>query len=474
MDKNRLKQILGDPIGMHKEMFPERGDAQTQVLEQLHRRHTQLEKEYKAYRDETGRLSRQIGEARKSGNSARANALITRMRELSDEHAGLPTRITEIEDRIVSVFQSDTYKCNKAPRTSAARWRNDSSSAESSRISLLPATGQDAEWNDYVDIHPAATLYHRSEWRHVIGRCFGHPHYYLLSRRASGEISGILPLIRLKSPWFGDFLVSMPYFNYGGALGDSQECENLLIERANSLAGELGVSHAEYRDDIERQGMPCRMDKVNMILDLPGTPDALWDALGAKLRAQIKRPSRERPTVRRGGQDCLDDFYHVFSRNMRDLGTPVYSKEFFRSILSVFSRYAAIMVISINGKPVSGAFLMKHGRMLEIPWASTIADFNHTAVNMLLYWETLKYAIESGCDRFDFGRSSIESGTYRFKQQWGARPRQMYWNYWMRSGGEPPRINPSNPKYRSAIALWRRLPLPIANLLGPHVVKYIP
>lgn len=473
MDKNRLKRILDDPVGMYKGMFQEQDNELTRELEQLHRRHDQLKKEYKACRGEAGRLSRQIGEAKISGESETIDLLKRRMRELSGECGELHTRMTEMEDRILSVFRVDIRKI-KATGTDAVRWRNDPKPDQYSRISLLAATGQDAEWNDYVDVHPAATLYHRSEWRHVIGRCFGHPHYYLLSRRTSGAISGVLPLIRLKSPWFGDFLVSMPYFNYGGALGDSQECENVLIERANSLADELGVSHVEYRDDIERQDMPCRMDKVNMILDLPGTPDALWDALGAKLRAQIKRASRERPTVRRGGQDCLDDFYHIFSRNMRDLGTPVYSKEFFRSILSGFSRYSAIMVVSINGKPVSGAFLMKHGRMLEIPWASTIADFNHTAVNMLLYWEVLKYAIESGCDRFDFGRSSIESGTYRFKQQWGARPRQMYWNYWMRCGGEPPRINPSNPKYRSAIALWRRLPLPIANLLGPHVVKYIP
>ena len=269
-------------------------------------------------------------------------------------------------------------------------------------------------------------------------------------------------------------MVSMPYFNYGGAIADTPEIEQQLIDTANKQAEELGLSHIEYRDDISRSGMPARTDKVNMILPLPDDDAVLWQGFNAKLRAQIRRAQRESHQVLTGGHNCLQDFYTVFARNMRDLGTPVYSRRFFEQILQTFPQQSKIVVIRLGQRPVAAAFLLAHGERMEIPWASTIRDVNHLSINMMLYWEVLKLATRSGCRFFDFGRSSKDAGTYRFKQQWGAQPQPCYWHYWLPDGAEPPKLNPDNPKYALAIRLWQKLPVWASKLLGPPIVRNLP
>jgi FemAB-related protein (PEP-CTERM system-associated) len=246
------------------------------------------------------------------------------------------------------------------------------------------------------------------------------------------------------------------------------------MEAANQWADRRGVSHIEYRDDMPREGLPVRSEKVSMILPLPSSPSQLWNRFTSKLRSQIRRPQREDPYLVSGGPERLDDFYKVFARNMRDLGTPVYGKAFFRNILTTFPENSWVTVMYLRKQPVSAGFLIGYGQTLEIPWASTIRDVNHLSVNMLLYWEVLKAAIERGYQHFDFGRSSRDASTFRFKQQWGARPKQLYWHYWLREDRELPALSPSNHKYAMLIALWKRLPVPVANRLGPPVVKNLP
>ena len=133
-----------------------------------------------------------------------------------------------------------------------------------------------------------------------------------------------------------------------------------------------------------------------------------------------------------------------------------------------------LIVIDIAGKPAAAAFLLGSGQSMEIPWASSLRKYNSIGVNMLLYWEALQVAIAGNYKQFDFGRSTMDSGTYRFKRQWGAKPRQLYWHYWLRSGNGAPKLNPDNPKYRFAIAVWRRMPVLFANFLGPRIVRYLP
>lgn len=329
------------------------------------------------------------------------------------------------------------------------------------------------QWDDYVDRHPQAGLYHRVGWRGVIHSVFGHDSIYLIARKGE-EIVGVLPLIRLKSRLFGDYLVSMPYFNYGGAVSDAPEVSQLLMDTAAAKARELGCSHAEFRDTRPRAPWPVRTDKVSMELPLVSDAAALWASFSPKLRAQIRKPQKEGAEFIRGGSELLADFYAVFARNMRDLGTPVYPKKFFGEILDRFPRQANIVLVRHKQRAVAAGFLLGYRDRLEIPWASSLREFNSLGVNMLLYAETLRMAVEQGYRVFDFGRSSVGSGTYKFKKQWGASERQLFWHYWLADGGQLPRLNPGNPKYRLAISLWRRLPLFVANRLGPCIVKNLP
>ena len=289
----------------------------------------------------------------------------------------------------------------------------------------------------------------------------------------------MLPLVRQRSRLFGDFLTSLPFLNYAGALADSITMEDELMRAAGRLGERLGVQHVEFRDMAPRSGWPCRDDKVSMKLALPDDPAVLLTALGSKLRAQIRRPERESATVElcsgaAGASRLIDDFYAVFAHNMRDVGTPVYTKRWFAAICADFADQVTISVARIRGRPVGAAFLMRHRQTMEVPWASTRRAANPSGINMLLYWRHLVYAMNEGCRVFDFGRSTRDAGTYRFKQQWGAQPTPLYWHYWLREGAQLPQLNPDNPRFRRAITAWQQLPVWVTRIVGPPIVRAIP
>jgi len=343
------------------------------------------------------------------------------------------------------------------------------------KICLLDS-GTEKAWDDFVNQHEHASIYHLSQWRHLINQQFGHSSEYLYAKQVNdGAIIGVLPIIQLKSRLFGHFMVSMPYFNYGGALADSSSVEVALMKYACERAKKLGVGHIEFRDIAPRvDNWPVRMDKVAMILEFPESADELWKTLGAKRRAQIKRPLREGMEIIAGGVDLIDEFYEVFARNMRDLGTPVYAKDFFLAILNTFHSTSHIVIIRHKNRAVAAAFLLGWRSRMEIPWASTLREANPLGVNMLLYWEVLKFSIEKGYKSFDFGRSTIDSGTYRFKKQWGAKPQQHYWHYWLRPNADIPQLTTSGAKYQLAISIWKKIPVGLTKLIGPSIVKNLP
>jgi FemAB-related protein (PEP-CTERM system-associated) len=332
-----------------------------------------------------------------------------------------------------------------------------------------------ARWDAFVAKVPHASSYHQYLWRRVMERACGCRTHYLLAESPDGSVAGVLPLAQLQSRLFGNFLVSLPYFNYGGPLATGAAADAALIGRAERLAAELGASHMELRETSAREGRwPVRADKVAMLLPLASDPDAQFAAFGAKLRAQVRRPGREGATVERGGLELLDHFYAVFARNMRDLGTPVYGKAFFRTILEALGDGAELVVVSVQGRAAAAGLIVHYRGTTEIPWASSLREWNRIGVNMLLYWEVIQAAISRGSTCFDFGRSTIGAGTYQFKAQWGAKPRPLYWHYWLREGRSMPGLSPANPKFALAIEAWRRMPVWAANLVGPRIVRYLP
>ena len=336
------------------------------------------------------------------------------------------------------------------------------------------AVHQYAAWDAFVQQQPDASLYHLSGWRTICMQAFGHDCPYLAAWRG-GHIVAVLPLVRLQSRLFGHFMVSVPFFNYGGLLGGDAPARSALLVQAVALAQTEGCSHIELRERRPLPGWPSRTDKVSMQRALPETPEQLWSELGSKLRAQIKKAQRNGLRFEQGGAELLDDFYAVFCTNMRDLGTPVYGKDFFATILRQAPGRPRLFIGRTQaGQAVSASLVVQHQGTMEVPWASTLRSAKGLNANMELYWQMLSCACSEGCTVFDFGRSSRDSATFRFKKQWGAEPVELHWNYWLASGGELPRLNPDNPKYRLAIAAWQRLPLWATRLIGPRLVKYLP
>ena len=412
-------------------------------------------------------LSRQIGEAKRAGQPAM---------ELIKERKQVQQSLETHAKPCPAASNVEATQGTEAIQAHAKALANSNPSPETDANLVVRAfTPADAaRWDRFVEQHPQASVYHLMGWRAVCESAFGHHCPYLLAE-SDGELLGVLPLVQLNSRLFGNFLVSMPYFNYGGALCHSETARQALLKAASDLARDAGCSHLELRDTRPMSGWPARTDKVAMWLTLPGSVDALWQTIGSKVRAQIKKAREAELSFSFGGAELLDDFYRVFSIHMRDLGTPVYSRHFFATILQKGPGQPVLVVgRDQSGNPVSVAMLLRFGQRMEVPWASTLRSAHGANTNMALYWQLLAFACEQGCHQFDFGRSTQDAPTYRFKKQWGAQPVQLHWHYWLADGGNLPQLNPNNPKYRLAIRAWKRLPVWLTRVVGPPIVRNLP
>ncbi len=324
---------------------------------------------------------------------------------------------------------------------------------------------------------------HDPGWLAVLRESMGHITMALIAREegAGGMIVGYLPLALVKSRLFGRFLVSLPYLNRAGIVSADPGVRHELLEAATELADKFAVQYLELRhqeNSLEHVSISqSRGDKVQMMLGLPGEAEDLWTGYSAKVRNQIRKGDKVGLSIRFGGPELLDGFYGVFSTNMRDLGTPVYPRQLFGSILKTFKGDAELAVASHDGRAVAGALLI-HARVdgvveAQVPSASSLRDAKHTNANMWMYHQLLMRAVGRGAGVFDFGRSTPDSGTYRFKKQWGASPRAATWQYYLREG-DVGAVRPDNPKYQRRIAAWQRLPVWVTRLVGPKIVRGIP
>jgi FemAB-related protein (PEP-CTERM system-associated) len=344
-------------------------------------------------------------------------------------------------------------------------------SQEGQHGSVTVATERDqAQWDGYVRAQRAACGYHAWNWRRVF-ESFGHECLYLIAQRA-GRVHGVLPLVHISSRLFGRSMTSLPFLNYGGVVADSDAVARGLLESASELARQRHCHHVELRHTARRfEDLPYKQHKVSMRLPLQS---GMWEILDRKVRNQIRKAEKSQLTVERGGEERLSEFYAVFSRNMRDLGTPVYAKEFFRTILGTFASQTRLIIVRLDTTPVAAGLTYRDGGTIEIPWASSIRDYNSLCPNHLLYWHAIESAAAEGCATFDFGRSTPHEGTYKFKEQWGSSPVPLFWEYYLPGGGDLPDQSPKNPKFRMMVEAWKRCPLWLANAIGPHIVRSIP
>lgn len=336
-------------------------------------------------------------------------------------------------------------------------------------------TGHLDRWEAFVRRRGRVPLSYHPAWPAVLARGLGHAPYWL-EAAAGDEVRGLLPLAYVRSLLFGRFLVGLPYLNYGGLIADDDATARLLIDRAVELAGQLGVRRLELRHEraVDHPALTALTGhKVHMRLGLPGSADALWKGVGSSVRNQVRKGEKSGLTVHWGGEERLDAFYAVFSRNMRDLGTPVFGRSLFLSVLRAFPGRAELCVVRLGDLPVAAALLLHGWDVTEVPSASSLRAYNGTCANMLMYWNLLLRAVERGQGTFDFGRSSPGSSTFRFKEQWGAEPHPAGWQYRLHGGGVAD-TSRDNPRYRRFIRLWKRLPVPLTRWIGPPIVRGIP
>ena len=346
-------------------------------------------------------------------------------------------------------------------------------------LEIRIATPTDADaWNTFVRERPMTHHAFAWEWRDILHASFGHEPRYLVAVE-NAIVVGVVPLFLVKSILFGRALVSVPYLNAGGILTDRHNVASALAQRLEEEASRERVKYVELRhQESSAAHLPSwaeRSHKVSMILSLAPSSDEMMKRFSSKLRSQIRRPEKEGATSRIeiDSSSGVDDFYRVFAENMRDLGTPVYPKELFRRTIQAFGSRCRTSIVSIAGEPAAAGITITQGHGAEIPWASSLRRFNNVSPNMLLYWSAIRAGCEAGEQYFDFGRSSPDSGTYRFKAQWGAEPKALHW-YYHAAPENIPDVNPKSAKFAFAVKVWQRLPLPIANLAGPVLTKSLP
>ena len=321
---------------------------------------------------------------------------------------------------------------------------------------------------------PLATIAHELNWAKVMKDGLSHQPYYRLALDDS-EVIGILPMVLVKTWWRARYLISLPWIDYGGVLADDAEAAAMLYEEARRLAKRENAQFAEFRT-VEPGDFDLALltNKVTFLLELAADPDEIWKSFNAKLRNQIRKAEKSGLTTEFAGIDGLTEFYKVFAFNMRDLGTPVWGRNFFESILKAFPDSARLILVKKEGLTIAGGLVLAFKDRLYVPSASAYRDYLKYCPNHALYWAVINKGCEEGRKFFDFGRSALDSSTFKFKIQWVPQPTQLTWQYHLNLIDAIPAINPHNPKYRLFINIWRRLPLPIANFLGPKLIKNFP
>lgn len=327
-------------------------------------------------------------------------------------------------------------------------------------------------WDAFVAICPGATFFHRAGWRKVIQRSFGHRTHFLYAVRGCA-IVGILPLVEIKSVLFGHAFISTGFCVHGGPIAIENGARDALNEYAEALFKKSGASYLEYRAPHKPNDTWQTRDDLyaNFAGPLPAIEDANLKQIPRKQRAVVRKAMKSKLTW--AIEDNVDNLYDLYALSVRNLGTPVFAKRYFANLLAVFKPQCDVLTVFSDGKPVASVLNFYHKGKVMPFYSGSVLSARRSGANDLMYWRLMRHASAKGCTQFDFGRSKVGTGAYYFKKNWGFKPEPIAHQFLMRDNAPLPNINPLNPKYRLMIAVWKKLPLFVANAIGPFVVRNI-
>jgi FemAB-related protein (PEP-CTERM system-associated) len=328
-------------------------------------------------------------------------------------------------------------------------------------------------WNTFLSEN-AGTFYHRHEWAGINQAELGH-RSHMLAATLDGRIAGVLPLTLVSSRLFGRILCSMPFVNYGGPVARDPDVVRRLADEASRLARELRADSLELRCAAPLDTtMPASTRKISMTIALQSDPEAVFAKFTSKHRTNIRRSIKNGLAVKSGGIELLPVFFAVMEQSWKALGTPLYSRRYFQRILETFPANTRIFVCSRGEDPVAVAFNGEFNGVIEGMWAGGTPASRALQANYALYWEMMQDACRRGFQRFHLGRSTADSGAEDFKKKWNAEALQLYWYQQRPDGRVSDGLNPDNPKFKLAIAAWRRMPTWMTRLIGPSIARGIP
>jgi serine/alanine adding enzyme len=327
------------------------------------------------------------------------------------------------------------------------------------------------DWDAFVESHPDSSFFHKFAWKQIIEKSYGFKAQFIYAKNNKG-IQGILPLFEIRQIT-GKKLLSIPFSTEAGILYNNEEVKKELLNRARKLTDDHDLDYLEIRQEkYLGEGWDKKDYYYHLKLKLDRNPEVIWNNADQKMRNAVRKARKEGLTTDKGLK-YFKDFYRIYSKNMRDLGTPVDNKEFFKQILRQFNRDVDIIVSKYNGKVIGAIFLLKHKKMIKSEWASSLRKYFGLNPNQLMYWRAIEDACRSGYDVFDFGRSMESDGTYLFKKKFGAKPTQLVYSYYMRKG-EMPDTRKENKKRKAFVWFWKKTPVFLANLIGPKIRELFP
>ena len=325
-------------------------------------------------------------------------------------------------------------------------------------------------WDEFVFSDPKSTFYHQIGWKNVIEKSYTYKPYYLLAKE-DDKVMGVLPMFLIKSYLFGRKLISVPFAPYGGALGKA-DVVNALIERAIELGKELDASYAEFRSANNSNDLSTVSFYATSILELNASPDIVWnERITRNKRKNIVKSQKRNLSV--DFSDKIKDFYDIFAINMRNLGSPIHSKNFFSNILHEFPNSSKTQIVSLDNKPIYVAFYLFYNNTIINCWSSSLEEYRNLYPTDRGIWAAIEYGCLNGYQFYDFGRSQLGSDNMEFKERWGAETKKLDYQYYLNGLKEIPDNTSSNPKRKYFAKIWRILPLKLTKVIGSRFRREI-